>query len=55
VDVVLVVAHLVCPGPFVQIRGSGHVVEATIPQDRARGHGAHERVDDSCLSEHVDD
>lgn len=35
VDVVLVRANLVAPGPLVQIGRRGHVVEAAIPQDGA--------------------
>jgi hypothetical protein len=66
---VVLTAYLVCPGPFVQIRRRCHLVEAAIPKDRAclwsatcnmrgrsqrtRGHGAQERIDNSCLSKHV--
>ena len=37
VDVVLVGADLVRPGPFVEVGGGGKVVEAAVPEDRACG------------------
>lgn len=54
VDVILIVANLVCPGPFLEISARGHVVEATIPEDCARRDGAHKRIDNGSFSQHLD-
>lgn len=67
---VALTANLVCPGPFFKVGAGRHVVEASVPQDgtwrllvmemhkhvfqRTRRDGAHERVDDGRLSQHVD-